>query len=75
MKIKKAINESIIETLGDVKINWSDNIFDLGIKSIEVQEIVTKINKKLKINIDASDLYTYYTLNELKLYIKKNYDI
>jgi acyl transferase domain-containing protein/acyl carrier protein len=72
-KIRYAISELL-----EINIkNISDDIplSDLGVDSIIAIDVVAKINKDLSITIEAIDLFSYPTINDLSNYIAEKYTV
>jgi len=56
----------------DRKIGPDDNLFEVGVSSLTLTEIVLAIDEKHPGKLDISDLFDYPTLREIAAFIKEN---
>jgi len=56
----------------DRKIGADDNLFEVGVSSLTLTEIVLAIDEKYPGKLDISDLFDYPTLREIAAFLKRN---
>ena len=56
----------------DRKIGPDDNLFEVGVSSLTLTEIVLAIDEKHPGKLDISDLFDYPTLRAIAAFIKEN---
>ncbi|MCL1989815.1 MAG: amino acid adenylation domain-containing protein [Defluviitaleaceae bacterium] len=54
------------------KILRDDNFFDLGFSSLMLMDVCLDLNKKLNLNLNATLLFEYSTINKLLNFLKNN---
>jgi len=54
------------------QIGPDDNLFEVGVSSLTLTEIVLAIDEKYPGKLDISDLFDYPTLREVAAFIKEN---
>jgi 3-oxoacyl-(acyl-carrier-protein) synthase/NAD(P)-dependent dehydrogenase (short-subunit alcohol dehydrogenase family)/acyl carrier protein len=57
------------ETLGYDKIDINENFFDLGGDSITALMIINKINQRININVELSEIINYLTISDMSKFI------
>ena len=60
------------EVAKDRKINADDNLFEVGVSSLTLTEVVLAIDEKYPGKLDISDLFDYPTLREIAAFLKRN---
>lgn len=71
-KVLKADIKSIVEEIIGHKVESQTSFKDLGMSSLQMLELSSKIEKTLEIDIDIASLYNYSTINELESYLLKS---
>ncbi|NJN11976.1 MAG: amino acid adenylation domain-containing protein [Richelia sp. RM1_1_1] len=75
---RNSIEKLLIETWTEVfkfeKIGIHDNFFDLGGHSFLALQLISKINKKLDINISLNKIFQYPTVAKLAVKVVQNSD-
>jgi acyl-CoA synthetase (AMP-forming)/AMP-acid ligase II/acyl carrier protein len=56
----------------DRKINADDNLFEVGVSSLTLTEVVLAIDEKYPGKLDISDLFDYPTLREIAAFLKRD---
>ena len=56
----------------DRKIAADDNLFEVGVSSLTLTEVVLAIDEKYPGKLDISDLFDYPTLREIAAFLKRN---
>ena len=56
----------------DRKIGPDDNLFEVGVSSLTLTEIVLAIDEKYPGKLDISDLFDYPTIRQIAGFIKEN---
>jgi len=56
----------------DRKINADDNLFEVGVSSLALTEVVLAIDEKYPGKLDISDLFDYPTLREIAAFLKRD---
>ena len=56
----------------DRKIGPEDNLFEVGVSSLTLTEIVLAIDERYPGKLDISDLFDYPTLREIATFLKRN---
>jgi acyl-CoA synthetase (AMP-forming)/AMP-acid ligase II/acyl carrier protein len=56
----------------DRKIGPEDNLFEVGVSSLTLTEIVLAIDEKFPGKLDISDLFDYPTLREIAAFLRRN---
>ncbi|MCP5090645.1 MAG: AMP-binding protein [Gammaproteobacteria bacterium] len=56
----------------DRKIGADDNLFEVGVSSLTLTEIVLAIDEKYPGKLDISDLFDYPTLREIAAFLERN---
>jgi acyl carrier protein len=56
----------------DRKIGPDDNLFEVGVSSLTLTEIVLAIDEKHPGKLDISDLFDYPTVREIAAFMKEN---
>ncbi len=60
------------EVAKDRKIGPDDNLFEVGVTSLTLTEIVLAIDERYPGKLDISDLFDYPTLREIAAFLKRN---
>ena len=60
------------EVAKDRKIGADDNLFEVGVSSLTLTEIVLAIDEKYPGKLDISDLFDYPTLREIAAFLKRD---
>jgi acyl-CoA synthetase (AMP-forming)/AMP-acid ligase II/acyl carrier protein len=60
------------EVAKDRKINADDNLFEVGVSSLTLTEVVLAIDEKYPGKLDISDLFDYPTLREIAAFLKRD---
>ena len=56
----------------DRKIGADDNLFEVGVSSLTLTEVVLAIDEKYPGKLDISDLFDYPTLREIAAFLKRD---
>ncbi|MDH5456064.1 MAG: non-ribosomal peptide synthetase, partial [Gammaproteobacteria bacterium] len=56
----------------DRKINADDNLFEVGVSSLTLTEVVLAIDEKYPGKLDISDLFDYPTLREIAAFLQRD---
>jgi acyl carrier protein len=56
----------------DRKISADDNLFEVGVSSLTLTEVVLAIDEKYPGKLDISDLFDYPTLREIAAFLKRD---
>ena len=54
------------------KIGADDNLFEVGVSSLTLTEVVLAIDEKYPGKLDISDLFDYPTLREIAAFLKRD---
>lgn len=65
VNVKEQLSNLIKSIIDIPEVNFENNIFNLGLSSLQALEFCSRVNATLKINISMTDLFRYKTLNEL----------
>ena len=60
------------EVSKDRKISADDNLFEVGVSSLTLTEVVLAIDERYPGKLDISDLFDYPTLREIAAFLKRN---
>ena len=60
------------EVAKDRKISADDNLFEVGVSSLTLTEVVLAIDEKYPGKLDISDLFDYPTLREIAAFLKRD---
>ncbi len=60
------------EVAKDRKINADDNLFEVGVSSLTLTEVVLAIDEKYPGKLDISDLFDYPTLREIAAFLQRD---
>jgi acyl-CoA synthetase (AMP-forming)/AMP-acid ligase II/acyl carrier protein len=60
------------EVAKDRKINADDNLFEVGVSSLTLTEVVLAIDEKYPGKLDISDLFDYPTLREIAAFLERD---
>ncbi len=60
------------EVAKDRKIGPDDNLFEVGVTSLTLTEVVLAIDERYPGKLDISDLFDYPTLREIAAFLKRN---
>jgi acyl carrier protein len=60
------------ETAKDSRIGADDNLFEVGVSSLALTEVVLAIDEKYPGKLDISDLFDYPTLREIAAFLKRD---
>ena len=60
------------EVAKDRKITADDNLFEVGVSSLALTEVVLAIDEKYPDKLDISDLFDYPTLREIAAFLKRD---
>ena len=60
------------EVAKDRKIGADDNLFEVGVSSLTLTEVVLAIDERYPGKLDISDLFDYPTLREIAAFIERN---
>ena len=60
------------EVAKDRKIGADDNLFEVGVSSLTLTEVVLAIDEKYPGKLDIADLFDYPTLREIAAFLKRD---
>ena len=60
------------EVAKDRKIGADDNLFEVGVSSLTLTEVVLAIDEKYPGKLDISDLFDYPTLREIAAFLQRD---
>ena len=64
--------EQICRTVAkDRRIGADDNLFEIGVSSLTLTEVVLAIDERYPGKLDISDLFDYPTLREIAAFLKR----